>query len=189
MKNDGAVPSPRISPGIEYYENSLYMWGASEYNYTSKESYYLYKYDLINQTWSIIQTTGTPPELRNYHGVSIINDTFYVYLGFNYVNGDDIESIYKISLINFMWEEVLITGTQIITRNMFAKITLNQMIWVFCGVNSTRLYNSILLYNFINSTITTIFPTTETMKRRHSYSLNRAGESMLLFGGYDQSKM
>jgi hypothetical protein len=89
-----------------------------------------------------------------------------------------------VNLLDGKWEKVVMTG-EVITRNKFGLVQNGKSAWVICGTNSKGLFNSVYKYDFSNNTILTIIKSTKMPKRRHSYSFNKIGSNIVMFGGYD----
>lgn len=187
MPQQGNAPPAMAGIGMVFYQQSLYIWGLPEYG-LNNNSNILYYYNLTSLSWHYISTTGNFPEKRSYHGVALIDNYYYVYLGVDFYANKDRSTTYRVNLETGVWENVKISGPEI-KRSMFAYVQVGNQVWVFCGSNSVGLYNSIYEFDFTKNELIVIFNNTKVPKRRHSYSMDRIGTKLMLFGGTDQEFM
>ncbi|OMJ94932.1 hypothetical protein SteCoe_1792 [Stentor coeruleus] len=184
MIKQGEIPAERIGSGLVYYNEALYMWGASENDVSKEENQRLYKYSLIDEMWFVVDTYGIVPEIRTHYGIALIDNDIYVFLGIYHNSNIETSSTYKVNLLNGEWNKVIMSG-EVITRNKFASVQNGKSVWIICGTDNKGLYNSIYKYDFSNNSITSIIKNTKMLKRRQGYSFDRINTSIVMFGGYD----
>lgn len=188
MPKQGDIPTERMGSGLVYYNGALYMWGASENDYDYIESQRLYKYTLMNENWSVVDTYGNMPEIRTHYGVALIESDMYIFLGINHYINIETSSVYKVNLLNGEWNKVTISG-EMISRNKFGYVQSGKSVWVICGTDIKGLYNSVYKFDFSNNSITTIIKNSKMLKRRQGYSFDKISTSIVMFGGYDYDLM
>ena len=72
-------PYPRIGASLTVYENSLYLFGGHDASNEKLDDFW--KYDLKENKWTLLTTTGTKPIGRNGHTTVIINNKLVLFGG------------------------------------------------------------------------------------------------------------
>jgi hypothetical protein len=180
------VPKARVSSGIVFFSGSIYIWGLSDGS-SSPENLYLYQYSLNSQQWAVVPTTNQAEiglMMRNYLAAAVYDGFFYVILGAFLRQGDEVSTISRVPISGGAWENV--NMGQLLKRNMFAYVFINNSLWILCGSDLSGMHNSVERLNFADLTTTTVFKNTVALKRVHGYSLFRIGYNLVMFGGTDE---
>lgn len=99
LEQNGTGPGKIKAYAMEYYRSALYLFGGV--NSAGENSNTMYKFDLKNNKWSILETSCIPPKERCYHGMSLINqDTLMVFGGINGTMNNIKETFNDIYLLN-----------------------------------------------------------------------------------------
>lgn len=185
MPGNGNVPKNRMGAGIDYFESAIYMWGTTEGEYEVSDSQHFYKYDLNLLVWTELYPSGNEPGHRSFHGVRVVQEYFYLFLGFDFTTNSEVKNVFRTSLTgNLAWEEVAFSG-DLIAKHMFASVLLNDSVWIFCGNTISQLTNSVEKIDFANKQVTAIYPNSVMPKQLHGYTFDRFSNSFLMFGGSD----
>lgn len=147
------VPYPRSTALIGYYNDFIYIFGGeiskNSDNYMPDDD--LYAYSLKDQTWTIVQTTGTRPKTRYLGGSVVYNNYFYIFYGYNDELEADIDDFYRISLETLIWESVKINNQTSYARKGYGMVLNNDEIYIFGGwtelePNNILIHGSLVIF-------------------------------------------
>lgn len=180
-------PMPRIGARMEFYNDSLYLWGASQ-DGDKEEDLKLYSYSLEENSWSVIENNMMEDiDSRSFHGVYCWDEYFYVFYGVDMHDAKEFDSILMVPVTGGNWTELELNFK--ISIGMFAIVLNEESVWIFCGGDTEGEYNSVYQINLTSKSIIEFFPNTYIFHRRHSYTFFRVGTDLLLFGGADSDKV
>ena len=83
LPNNGVQISPRMSANMVAHNGFLYLFGGMYYS-TSIDETKTYKYDFSAGGWSIVTNSG--PSARGYAGTTLLDDTIYLFYGWDGTN-------------------------------------------------------------------------------------------------------
>lgn len=94
-----------MSPNIEYHNGFIYLYGGYIGNLEGSRE--LFRYDLETKTWSIVPiSTEKPPTLSGFV-TCVYNDHLYLALGFKLQERKNLDTVWRINLINpTSWENL-----------------------------------------------------------------------------------
>lgn len=181
-------PENRVGAAMYFYNESLYMWGLSDGNKENSENVFVYRYDLSEERWYIVCKNKENISARNYHTIAIYNDYFYVIYGVYLREGFEPTVIKRINLLSCdEWKEANFGATDL-KLFMFGAVHDGTNVYAVCGSTQAEQFNSVIRLDIKNHQIEYESKNYYTFKRRHSYSLFRVENQLLLFGGADEEK-
>ena len=101
LEKNGDIPSARFKPTLVYSDEILYMYGQTVSD--DAEGLYVNSYHVNNQTWKIIKSEGEIPEPRSYHLSTIYNNEIYVIFGFDSMNQNSNQDMWKFNISQPRW--------------------------------------------------------------------------------------
>jgi N-acetylneuraminic acid mutarotase len=104
MPNNGNAPSPRTFPSMIFYKNALYVYGYIAFVEDNED--YVFKYDLVEESWEILNTFGDVPEPRSHHISYVHNDQMLVLYGYYLEENRFYNELYLFNLITYSWVKV-----------------------------------------------------------------------------------
>ena len=132
------------------YDNNMYIFGG--YNGSTLYNN-IYKYDITNNSWSLLNTNGTSPSARYYHTAIVTKDEMIVYGGKNTSN-ITIQDSYLFDFNNNTWyllnNDVATTHTQ--TSTSIPNYSFGSKALHYNSGNDYKIY----LYGGYNSQNTTL---------------------------------
>ncbi len=113
--NNGQVPPARLYHAAAAHRESFYVFGgAPDPKTTGPDDVKfndLYKYDTASETWSKIETNGTPPSPRGSCGLSVFEDRYLVLWG-GYDGCNALNDLHLLDLSNNAWlDQLSVSGT------------------------------------------------------------------------------
>ena len=163
-----------------HYGNCVYIFGGRDTPYQTN-TYYddLWKYDLINNTWTLItNATGSPPPPQGYMGYASHNDILYIVGGWGGTRSD---SIWKYDVTNNHWTEIAnnFLGHDIDSTSVAYH---GDNLYIFSGYNNAPNLDKLWKYDLISNTVSTGV-SFNVVPRRHPTSV-KVGSKWYIFGGY-----
>ena len=165
-----------------HYGNCVYIFGGRDLPYTTN-TYYddLWKYDIDNNTWTLItDATGSPPPPQGYMGYTSHNDILYIVGGWG---GSRSDSLWKYEVINNHWTEV---ANNFLGHDIESTVVTyhGDNLYIFSGycpgVGVPNL-EKIWKYDLISNTVTEA--SFNVGHRRHPAQA-KVGSKWYIFGGY-----
>ncbi|OMJ94599.1 hypothetical protein SteCoe_2248 [Stentor coeruleus] len=145
LPQNGQIPESMIYPSISFYEDSLYVFGYPAFydNMTNADS--LFRYNLILETWEIVNVLSEKPEPRILHYSIIYNNEMYLLYGARIENSLAISTIWKYNFSSLKWT-LLANNTDDYVDN-YAMALVGSTVYLALGRNETNYYNSLYSLN------------------------------------------
>ena len=93
VEQKGNSPGKLKAYSMEYNNQSLYLFGGINSKRISNNN--LYRYNIIDSTWELLNTQGNPPSPRSYHEMSLINNENLVIFGGIKGSINEIENVFN----------------------------------------------------------------------------------------------
>lgn len=184
------------SGSMVYYQGSLYLFGGSTISLTSDDS--LYKYDIAEMQWSLIDTVNNPTP-RYHLGTILIGSKFFVFPGWNDDLLADVPTFHEIDLsAPRYWKSLPVHDSKgIMTRDSYGYVSVGSSAYIFAGWSESEgILNDILQINLgkfnlasTNISAVQLSATFDYPSRRKHPVMENLGTSMLLFGGKGENSM
>ena len=143
LPNAGSGPSPKMGASLEYYKGGLYVFGYSFYSVALglEMGSELYRYDLDQEVWEIVNVTGSIPDMRQNHFSCIYNDEMYILYGFITEYTYEHNTIYK---FNFESKEWIFVGFGN-SKGLLAasQVQDGQYLYLMFGRDTTEVFNTL----------------------------------------------
>ncbi|KAL4418744.1 hypothetical protein ABPG77_006417 [Micractinium sp. CCAP 211/92] len=144
----GDVPEARSSHSLTAVGDVLYVWGGEHAPRVPIGSD-MYAYDLRERAWRKLQTSGTPPCLRNAHAAAAVGDHIYVFGGRSGIDIGEgsLKDLHRFDTASRSWSEVqLAAGSPVPpARSYHAMAATGGKLYLFggCGTGSTGRLNDL----------------------------------------------
>lgn len=110
----GKTPGMLKAYAMEYHEGYFYLFGGIDNKRKSNNT--LYRFDIKNSYWEIVQTKGPTPAERCYHKMSLINNEYLLIFGGIKGSMTQMETmyndIYLFNILESIWIQPIIGGIQ-----------------------------------------------------------------------------
>lgn len=173
-------PEPRSSHVAISKNNDLYVYGGNGKQYRQ----HIWVYHSVNNSWKQCITTGDIPDHVRDSRATVINDSIYLFGGYNVDQRQYSNDIHSLNLDTLQWKVIETTGEKPFKRNRHVQWCTTTGIIVFGGGGVGRMFNDTFHFNIntIKWTQPAITGTPPTHRYSSSYS-QRGYEEGYLFGG------
>lgn len=138
---------------MTYNEGYLYLFGGHDQNYKNTNA--LYRYNLLNNNWELINTKGQQPLARSYHEMCVINENFLLIYGGIKGHFYKIEEVYNdiyiLSLKDNVWSKPIIGGSNPPARFAFSFNSTIKCGFSLSGLSSSEvlIFGGIQISNYL----------------------------------------
>jgi N-acetylneuraminic acid mutarotase len=114
ISQTGTLPGKLKAFSMEYsvVDSALYLFGGHDSRGKNRND--LFKFDISNSTWSLINTKGKSPSERCYHEMSLINKDYFVVFGGIYGTLSKFENVlsdvFLYNINDAVWVQPVIGG-------------------------------------------------------------------------------
>ena len=89
----GSLPGPLAGASAEIKDGEIYIFGGAD---KRTETNNLFKYNIRENNWSIVETIGEPPMIRHWHSSLLVNSQLFIWGG--KVGSEHLSDIYCLDL-------------------------------------------------------------------------------------------
>lgn len=166
-----------------YQEKIFVFRGGDGMNYLHD----LHYFDLCNNTWNTVTSSGKMPSARANHSSSVFNDHLFIFGGWN--GGDRLSDLYKMSFQTQSWVKIDTSPTSPKPRAGMSLVPYSQGLLLFGGSGeSSESYSDLWYYNDSQQAWSQLFPSNSPSSRAgHSFTKVSAREYLLLGGSSGNS--
>ena len=131
MNCTGECPGRRFGHSCVYYNGMVIIFGGSSSHFLYRDNNILFCLDVKNWKWSKKQCTGTPPQERSSHSMTVVDNKAYVFGGFN--RTDVIGDIVVLDLNTLEWTFPLVEGQRPRARAVHRVVAMGDNLLLFGG--------------------------------------------------------
>ena len=174
MNKKGNYPGSVYSASLTYDSGLLYLYGNDE---SLIDASIISAFSLDEEKWSGILNNSEIVFFKTSL-CSIVNDTFYVFFGYN---NKDNRNILKYSLLNHEYTEI--ENSQANIRSSFVKI--DNKVYSIAGTSSSVYENYILAYTILQSSILQeqVYMSFDLPPKRKNHAMFTFSNKIFIFGG------
>jgi len=184
------TPDARDGHSATVCRRKMYIFGGFEED-SERFSQDVHSLDLDFFTWNYIVTDGMPPAFRDFHSLSCIDETLYVFGGRSDKEGPyhTREEVYEnqivcLNLKSLTWSRP-VTKNAPIGRRSHSAFVFNKCLYIFGGFNglTNQHFNDLHMYNPVTSDWTEVSTHGAPPCPRRRQSCNLVKSQLYLFGG------
>ncbi|MEM4385856.1 MAG: kelch repeat-containing protein [Candidatus Anstonellales archaeon] len=148
--------SGRIEHSMVEYNNKIYVFGGYGGEYSSPATHLndLIEFDIFNNKWKIINTTGSPSP-RMAHSAVVVGDNMYIFGGYNGSNFSN--ELWKYNFTSSVWTKLNPTGNLPPPRSEHISFVKDGDIYIGFGMKDHTFYTDLWKYDINTNTWTEIF--------------------------------
>lgn len=166
-----------------YKEKIFVFRGGDGMNYLHD----LHYFELCNNSWNSVASSGTMPSARANHSSSVFNNNLFIFGGWN--GGDRLNDLYKMTFENYFWVKIDTGLNSPKPRAGMSLVSYLEGLLLFGGSGeSSESYSDLWYYNDIQKSWTLISSSNIPSSRAgHSFTKISAREYLLLGGSSGNS--
>ncbi|KHN78943.1 Kelch domain-containing protein 3 [Toxocara canis] len=132
-----ATTQPIITPYQRYghtvvaYKGKAYLWGGRNDEHGASAQMHIF--DPETCSWSLVERNGPCPPARDGHSAVVVDDTMYVFGGFEEESQRFSRETYAFDLQTHQWSEIRTTGVAPQWRDFHTACAINNKMYVFGG--------------------------------------------------------
>jgi Galactose oxidase, central domain len=176
-------PSGRYSALLQFYNDSLYLWGGESDNEYDTA---LYRYSIWKSQWEKVPLASSPTD-RVFSGSFIHENDFYILPGYSYNSKSFRPDAMKISLKNTAagFTNINLTSDSVyFPRAYFSTNIINSTVYIFGGKTSDTYLNDLLCANISGTfNYSTLISVGLMPEPRVFHSADIISNNIILFGG------
>lgn len=159
--------TPVARTGFAFFTHSRFaylLFGFGKVNNSLTHIDQLHSYDFSSFTWTLRTTTGDPryfdrkPEARHNFGYTLVGNRLYICGGIKTTSMTEADDMWVLDLLTFRWTYLLSHPN--ITKNGFALIELNNILYIMMGETNFTIINGIFSYGLSNGVLSIVKPNT-----------------------------
>ncbi|KAG8193291.1 hypothetical protein JTE90_003778 [Oedothorax gibbosus] len=186
----GDIPPSLFGHSAVVYKNKVYIWGGISSHHQNLVSEKLYCFDVASLTWSVIEGTGHVPSPTDGHSACVIDNSMYVFGGFESISEVLVNSLYKLDLDTYKWERLWTKGTPPCPRDFHTASVIGRRMYIFGGRSyidesaADEIYYNEIMYIDVDS-LTWVKPLiiSEEPRGRRSHSAAVYNGEIYVIGG------
>ncbi|XP_054706204.1 kelch domain-containing protein 3-like [Uloborus diversus] len=186
------VPFKRYGHSVVAYGRKVYLWGGRN---DLNASNILHCYDTDNLTWSIPAVKGAIPFATDGHAACVIGHYMYLFGGFEEQTEKCSQSVHRLNLETFVWEEINVSGNIPTGRDFHTASAIGNKMYIFGGrsffdeINPSALNeyycNKIIRFNTESMLWEAPDVSGDIPCGRRSHSAVVYQDELYIFGGYN----
>ncbi|KAF8776961.1 Kelch domain-containing protein 3 [Argiope bruennichi] len=128
------------------FQHFIFLWGGID-DYLQANP--LFCFDTTTLTWSKPTVSGQVPYPRACHTACVIGHYMYIFGGYHNLSISFLNTVYRLNLITFEWEEVFTSGIPPRERRFHSVCVVDDRMFLFGGMGMDRAgYHYIILDDF-----------------------------------------
>jgi N-acetylneuraminic acid mutarotase len=177
LDSKGSIPDT-YGNKMEYYSGSLYLFVGST----------VFIYDLKLENWSKVETSNEVLDGITLSAQCFYKQRLYNFIGWNYLTGYEISSMYMMDLSNDKYEvKELLINIQYIALDSFGYTCINGTLYLFGGYTENGYSNSlaVLDLNQSNLKLEILSKDMNVPTPRRGHAMEVYDDQLYIFGGAD----
>ena len=166
-------------------QTKFYVFGGADCNGNRND---IQEFDVINKTWSTVETSGTPPPPRTFHNGACIGDKLIVYSG-GELGAEPVsdKNTYVFEITERCWSVLKLRGDAPKPRHGHLMVAVNNRLFLHGGMSGSMFFDDLHVLDLHKDSWSCAKVKSVKPSRRAAHGGFLSGSDIFVFGGMNSS--